>query len=214
MVQFFLCLNITTDTPNTHSWHSVEIPSMRNPALCLVRYVQGKLHGQTIYSHVAVQIPDISLKNWRRRCRWWTRTLNWTVPDNWSCSLFSDESRFNLAYCGGSPVWYGKQPRIDIYPNVYAWSIGIESFLWWCGEPLATTVLAIWSFSMKTWMRTNMSEHCHKRSWFCRKRIWRPKASIRVSTWQCSRSTWRNELSHGWSSRTYPPFHDYLSPGP
>ena len=112
MVQFFLCLNITTDTPNIHSWHSVEIPSMRNPALCLVRYVQGKLHGQAIYSHVAVQIPDISLKNWRRRRRWWTRTLNWTVPDNWSCSLFSDESRFNLAYCGGrGMVWKTAEDR-------------------------------------------------------------------------------------------------------
>ena len=42
---------------------------------------------------------DISLENRLRRRRWCTRTLNWTVPDNWSCILFSDESRFNLAYC-------------------------------------------------------------------------------------------------------------------
>ena len=28
---------------------------------------------------------------------------------------------------------------------------------------LATTVLAIWSFSMKTWMRTIISEHCQKK---------------------------------------------------
>ena len=43
--------------------------------------------------------PDISLENRLKRRRWCTRTLNWTVSDNWSCLLFSNDSRFNLAYC-------------------------------------------------------------------------------------------------------------------
>ena len=59
------------------------------------RTVQRRLHGQVIYSRVAVQKLDISLENWLRWRRWCTRTLNWTIPDNWSCLLFSDESRFN-----------------------------------------------------------------------------------------------------------------------
>ena len=47
-----------------------------------------------------VQKLDISLKNRLRGRRWCTRILNWTAPDNWPCLLFSDESKFNLAYCG------------------------------------------------------------------------------------------------------------------
>ena len=60
---------------------------------------QRRLRGQAIYSHVAVLKPDISLEKQVRRRRWCTRPLNWTIPDNWSCLLFSDESRFDLAYC-------------------------------------------------------------------------------------------------------------------
>ena len=51
-----------------------------------------------------------------------------------------------------------------------------------------------------------------KPSWFCRKHIWRQKPSIRISTWQCSGQTRGVELSHGWSSRTYPPFNGHPSP--
>ena len=63
------------------------------------RTVQWRLHGQAIYSRVAVHKPNISLGNRLRRRRWCTRMLNWTATDNWSCLLFTDESRFNLAYC-------------------------------------------------------------------------------------------------------------------
>ena len=65
------------------------------------RTVQRRLYEETIHSRVAVQKPDISLKNRLRRRRWCVRRLNWTLPDNWPCLLFSDESRFNLAYCDG-----------------------------------------------------------------------------------------------------------------
>ena len=44
---------------------------------------------------------DISLENRLRWQRWCTRTLNWTVLENGSCLLFSDEPRFSLAYCDG-----------------------------------------------------------------------------------------------------------------
>ena len=81
------------------------------------RTVHRRLHRQAIYSRIAVQKPDISLENQLRHCRWCTRTLNWTVPHDWSCLLFSDESRFNLTYCVGRlRVW--RTGGEDIYTQM------------------------------------------------------------------------------------------------
>ena len=76
-----------------------------------------RLHGQTIYSRVAVRKPDISLEDWLRWRRWCTRTLNWTVPDNWCCLLFSDESRFNLVYRNGRVIGM-ENSRGEIYTRM------------------------------------------------------------------------------------------------
>ena len=51
---------------------------------------------------------------------------------------------------------------------------------------LATTVLAIWTFSMKTWCGKVWQNIVRKPYWFCRQHIWRQKSTIRVSTWQWS----------------------------
>ena len=149
--------------------HSKEVVMVENglPRECsMVR--------QSIYSCVAVQKPDISLENRFRRRRWYTRTLNWTVPEKWSCLLFSDESRFNFAYCDGRVrVWRTAGEKYVPECLRMVTRNRIVSVMMW--GPLATTVLAIGSFSMITWMRNIV----RKLSWFCREHIWQQKSSIR-----------------------------------
>ena len=119
--------------------------------------VQRRLHGHAIYRRVAVQKPDIGLENRPRRRRWCTRTLNWTVLNNWSCLLFFGESRFNLAYCDGSArVWRTAGEKYIPECLRIVDRTQIVSVMVW--GSLAITVLAIWSFLMKTWIW----EHCQK----------------------------------------------------
>ena len=104
------------------------------------RTVQRRLHGHAIYSRVAAQNPYISLENRPRRRRWCTRTLNWTLLNNWSCLLFFDESRFSLD--GSVRIWRTAEEKY-IPERLRIVDINrIVSVMVW--GSLATSVLAIW----------------------------------------------------------------------
>ena len=61
-----------------------------------VKTVRRRLHAQRVYSRVARLKPLISVRNRQRRVTWANRIRNWTVQDNWSYIVFSDECRFGL----------------------------------------------------------------------------------------------------------------------
>ena len=78
--------------------------------------VRRQLHGQGVYSHIAAQKPIISSVNRQHWVTWCTRTLPWTVDENWKMLIFSDESRFSLAFNDGRVrVW--RTPGERFYPE-------------------------------------------------------------------------------------------------
>lgn len=65
-----------------------------------------RIHSGSLYSRVARRKPLIGPNNRRARIRWCTRVTQWNTEDNWSRIVFSDESRFNLAFNDGRMrVW-------------------------------------------------------------------------------------------------------------
>ena len=116
----------------------------------------NELSGQGTYSRFAVQKPGIRLENRLRRRPRRTRTLNKTVPDNWSFLLLADESRFNLAYCDRRVRVWRTAGEKYIHECLYKVIRNRIVFVMVWGSS-ATTVLTICSFSMKTGMRTIIS---------------------------------------------------------
>lgn len=55
-----------------------------------------RLKAARVFSRVAKKKPIVCLRNRQHRVRWARRIQNWTVQDNWSYIVFSDESRFTL----------------------------------------------------------------------------------------------------------------------
>ena len=173
------------------------------------RTVQWRLHGQTIYSRITVQKPDISLENRLRRRQWCTKTVNGAVPENWFCLLFSNESRFSLAYCDGT---------------VRVLRTAGEKYIPECLRMVnrnGNDSVMLRGSRSKRECGQLCQNIIRKSSWFCRKHIWRHKSSI------CYIYGERNhpfvfhhdddpthtgvELSHGLSSRTNPPFNGHPS---
>ena len=81
--------------------------------------VRRRLRAVRIYSWVARRKPLVRLQNRRARIRWATSTRDWTVDRNWRSIVFSDGSRFNLAFDDG--IIRCRQPIGEAYvPQVLA----------------------------------------------------------------------------------------------
>ena len=84
------CFNTTTDLLN----HLNRFPQRQVSRSTAVR----RLRAARIYRRVGRRKTLIRAGNRTLRIRWTTRTINWTVDNNWRHIVFSDESRFNLSF--------------------------------------------------------------------------------------------------------------------